>query len=267
MHARACVAPKLSIGWSCSRAHTASFIPPIPRSLLCLPHSLTHCISPADWGISTSTDWDSLDSSARGLCVKSPAIPLPGSFSHGLWCSLCGWEVADVDVRVISWTRGEQETVKETGSLAGSPDWCLFGPGGMGCTTSAVVFDGLRTVLERNCSGYICKEAAEPTGPSEAERALSRRESRVLPTPRILKVCVCLCVCALSLTQYSSFLFFYQQKQHNCLCIEQKSIWKKKAYIIYSFFLNHYNVKCLKDTVTNLIFIDLSNHPTHTFFV
>lgn len=62
--------------------------PPIPRSLLCLPHSLTHCISPADWGISTSTDWDSLDSSARGLCVNSPAIPLPGSFSHGLWCSL-----------------------------------------------------------------------------------------------------------------------------------------------------------------------------------
>ncbi|XP_023192074.1 dedicator of cytokinesis protein 9 isoform X20 [Xiphophorus maculatus] len=58
----------------------------------------------------------------------------------------------------------------------------------MGCTTSAVVFDGLRTVLERNCSGYICKEAAEPAGPSEAERALSRRESRVIPTPRILKV-------------------------------------------------------------------------------
>uniref|UniRef100_A0A3B3TSH5 Dedicator of cytokinesis 9 n=1 Tax=Poecilia latipinna TaxID=48699 RepID=A0A3B3TSH5_9TELE len=51
----------------------------------------------------------------------------------------------------------------------------------MGCTTSAVVFDGLRTVLERNCSGYICKEAAEPAGPSEAERALSRRESRVKP--------------------------------------------------------------------------------------
>ncbi|XP_030614171.1 dedicator of cytokinesis protein 9 isoform X4 [Archocentrus centrarchus] len=58
----------------------------------------------------------------------------------------------------------------------------------MGCTTSTVVFDGLRTVLERNCSGYICKEAAEPAGPSEAERALSRRESRVLPTPRTLKV-------------------------------------------------------------------------------
>uniref|UniRef100_A0A665XCU1 Dedicator of cytokinesis 9 n=1 Tax=Echeneis naucrates TaxID=173247 RepID=A0A665XCU1_ECHNA len=51
----------------------------------------------------------------------------------------------------------------------------------MGCTTSTVVFDGLRTVLERNCSGYICKGAAEPIGPSEAERALSRRESRVKP--------------------------------------------------------------------------------------
>ncbi|XP_053734078.1 dedicator of cytokinesis protein 9-like isoform X3 [Synchiropus splendidus] len=58
----------------------------------------------------------------------------------------------------------------------------------MGCTTSTVVIDGLRTVLERNCSGYICKGAAEPVGPSEVERALSRRESRVVPTPRVLKV-------------------------------------------------------------------------------
>ncbi|XP_020568676.1 dedicator of cytokinesis protein 9 isoform X9 [Oryzias latipes] len=58
----------------------------------------------------------------------------------------------------------------------------------MGCTTSTVVFDGLRSVLERNCSGYICKEAAESAGPSEAERALSRRESRALPAQRILKV-------------------------------------------------------------------------------
>lgn len=65
----------------------------------------------------------------------------------------------------------------------------------MGCTTSAVVIDGLRTVLERNCSGYICKGAAEPVGPSQAERALSRRESRALPTPRLLKVCVCVSVC------------------------------------------------------------------------
>lgn len=68
-----------------------------------------------------------------------------------------------------------------------------FGPGVMGCTTSVVVFDGLRTVLQRNC-GYICKSgAAEPVGQNEAEQAAcSRRESRVpWPTPRVLKVCVC----------------------------------------------------------------------------
>uniref|UniRef100_A0A673BHH0 Dedicator of cytokinesis 9 n=1 Tax=Sphaeramia orbicularis TaxID=375764 RepID=A0A673BHH0_9TELE len=56
----------------------------------------------------------------------------------------------------------------------------------MGCTTSTVVFDGLRTVLERNCSGYICKGAAEPIGPSEAERALSRRESRAVK-PKVIE--------------------------------------------------------------------------------
>lgn len=64
----------------------------------------------------------------------------------------------------------------------------------MGCTTSTVVFDGLRTALERNCSGYICKGPAEPIGSTEAERALSRRESRVAPTPRLLKVCVHICI-------------------------------------------------------------------------
>ncbi|XP_034142820.1 dedicator of cytokinesis protein 9 isoform X11 [Esox lucius] len=60
----------------------------------------------------------------------------------------------------------------------------------MGCTTSVVVFDGLRTVLERNC-GYICKAgAAEPIGQTEAEQAAcSRRESRVpWPTQRLMKV-------------------------------------------------------------------------------
>uniref|UniRef100_A0AAV2JWZ0 Uncharacterized protein n=1 Tax=Knipowitschia caucasica TaxID=637954 RepID=A0AAV2JWZ0_KNICA len=57
----------------------------------------------------------------------------------------------------------------------------------MGCTASTVVVDGFRTVLERNCSVYMCKEAAEPGAQSQAERALSRRESRVLPAPRVLK--------------------------------------------------------------------------------
>lgn len=78
--------------------------------------------------------------------------------------------------------------------------------GGMGCTTSAVVIDGLRTVLERNCSGYICKGAAEPVGPSLAERALSRRESRALPTPRLLKVCVRVCVSAEESLKYREMI-------------------------------------------------------------
>lgn len=69
------------------------------------------------------------------------------------------------------------------------------------------MFDGLRTVLERNCSGYICKGAAEPIGPSEAERALSRRESRVLPTPRVLKVCVRVSVCVCRHDMYHILLF------------------------------------------------------------
>ena len=44
----------------------------------------------------------------------------------------------------------------------------------MGCSTSVVVLDGLRTVLERNCS-YVCKSEAEPAGTSEQEPARSRR--------------------------------------------------------------------------------------------
>lgn len=70
---RACVAPKLGIGWSCSRARTASFIPPslVFCSLaLSLTHSLTHCISPADWGIPTSTGLGSEEFQwASPLCV------------------------------------------------------------------------------------------------------------------------------------------------------------------------------------------------------
>ena len=70
----------------------------------------------------------------------------------------------------------------------------------MGCSPSTAVVDGLRGVLVRNCSGYGCKNAAgEPSAAqTEAERALSRRESRAWPTPRAPKVCVCVCVCVCS---------------------------------------------------------------------
>ncbi|XP_052378973.1 dedicator of cytokinesis protein 9-like isoform X10 [Oncorhynchus keta] len=60
----------------------------------------------------------------------------------------------------------------------------------MGCTTSVVVFDGLRTVLERNC-GYTCQSgAAQPVWQTEDDQgACSRGESWVpWPEPRILKV-------------------------------------------------------------------------------
>ncbi|XP_066562840.1 dedicator of cytokinesis protein 9 isoform X2 [Amia ocellicauda] len=50
----------------------------------------------------------------------------------------------------------------------------------MGCTTSVILFEGLRTVIERNC-GYICKNAAEQNGPEQAEESVSRRESRIWP--------------------------------------------------------------------------------------
>ncbi|XP_030641604.1 dedicator of cytokinesis protein 9 [Chanos chanos] len=58
----------------------------------------------------------------------------------------------------------------------------------MGCTTSVVLFEGLRSVLERNC-GYICKSAAEASGPAEPEQPChSRRVSRAWPTRTLVKV-------------------------------------------------------------------------------
>ncbi|XP_030198490.1 dedicator of cytokinesis protein 9 isoform X4 [Gadus morhua] len=60
----------------------------------------------------------------------------------------------------------------------------------MGCSTSAAALGGLRGALGRSCGGYGCKDAAgEPSAAqTEAERALSRRESRAWTTPRAPKV-------------------------------------------------------------------------------
>ncbi|KAG5283493.1 hypothetical protein AALO_G00042670 [Alosa alosa] len=60
----------------------------------------------------------------------------------------------------------------------------------MGCTTSMILFDGLRSVLERNC-GYVCKRAAV-TGhlaesDSESEPTCSRRESQAWPARKAAK--------------------------------------------------------------------------------
>ena len=44
----------------------------------------------------------------------------------------------------------------------------------MGCTTSVVLFEGLRSILERNC-GYVYKGAAELGVLEEEEDILSLR--------------------------------------------------------------------------------------------
>lgn len=157
--------------------------PPLHPSFSALPISLCPLL--------TEVFLQAQDLLYRRIPVLSAAILL-------LWC-IC-LDVDSVFLRLLpvrSWTGPEWGRIEQTGSPANSPDWCRLGRGDMGCTTSTVVFDGLRSVLERNCSGYICKEAAESAGPSEAERALSRRESRALPAQRILKVCLCVCVFAL----------------------------------------------------------------------
>ncbi|XP_064184042.1 dedicator of cytokinesis protein 9-like isoform X5 [Anguilla rostrata] len=56
----------------------------------------------------------------------------------------------------------------------------------MGCTTSMVLFEGLRTVVQSNC-GYICKSVTEPSGPGEGEAAPAHRESRAWPTAALVK--------------------------------------------------------------------------------
>ncbi|XP_029112772.1 dedicator of cytokinesis protein 9-like isoform X5 [Scleropages formosus] len=62
----------------------------------------------------------------------------------------------------------------------------------MGCTTSVVVFDGLRTVIERNC-GYICKTVAEQSIPPEGglppgrTESLARRASAASAKPKVIE--------------------------------------------------------------------------------
>ncbi|MGH0165557.1 UNVERIFIED_CONTAM: hypothetical protein FKN15_001028 [Acipenser sinensis] len=62
---------------------------------------------------------------------------------------------------------------------------------GMGCTTSAILFEGLRTVIERNC-GYICKNEPEQNALEQAAQSPSRRDSRIwthsaLAKPKVIE--------------------------------------------------------------------------------
>lgn len=56
----------------------------------------------------------------------------------------------------------------------------------MGCTTSLVLLEGLRSILERNCN-YI-KAAGEMNASEEEEETLSFRESHLwIPTTALVR--------------------------------------------------------------------------------
>lgn len=50
---------------------------------------------------------------------------------------------------------------------------------GMGCTTSVVLFKGIRTVIERNCS-YICKHQGENNALEFTGHSLTKEDSGIL---------------------------------------------------------------------------------------
>lgn len=57
----------------------------------------------------------------------------------------------------------------------------------MGCTTSMVLLEGLRSILERNC-GYIKGEVMEPGALEEEEEILILRGSQLwIPTTALVK--------------------------------------------------------------------------------
>lgn len=49
----------------------------------------------------------------------------------------------------------------------------------MGCTTSVVLFKGIRTVIERNCS-YICKHQGENNALEFTANSLKKEDSGTL---------------------------------------------------------------------------------------
>lgn len=50
---------------------------------------------------------------------------------------------------------------------------------GMGCTTSVILFKGIRTVFERNC-GYICKQQGENNALEYTAFSLPDEDSEIL---------------------------------------------------------------------------------------
>lgn len=57
----------------------------------------------------------------------------------------------------------------------------------MGCTTSTLLLEGLRSILERNC-GYVKGAVVEPGALEEEEEILSLRGSQLwIPTAALVK--------------------------------------------------------------------------------
>ena len=65
----------------------------------------------------------------------------------------------------------------------------------MGCSASVMLFEGLRTLMERNCS-YVCKAVLELPEPMEDDDTLSRGDSLLWTSTATLvkRKCVCVCV-------------------------------------------------------------------------
>lgn len=59
----------------------------------------------------------------------------------------------------------------------------------MGCTTSVIVFDGLRSALQRNCGYWKSTSAAAPHRPAETEAAhAGTSETRAWPVSAAVEV-------------------------------------------------------------------------------
>lgn len=49
----------------------------------------------------------------------------------------------------------------------------------MGCTTSVILFKGIRTVFQRNCA-YMCKQQGESNALEQSADSWSREDSELL---------------------------------------------------------------------------------------
>ncbi|KAF5892207.1 putative dedicator of cytokinesis protein 9, partial [Clarias magur] len=67
----------------------------------------------------------------------------------------------------------------ERNGVTDASECCTVTARAMGCTTSVILSEGLRSAFERNCGNWKSTSATEQHGPAEMEAACSTfRESR-----------------------------------------------------------------------------------------